>query len=66
MGNPTNVRSGDTFWAIDKETGKLCDRTGHCICTGVRGWAVWATDAEGNERVFLKHRFRFEVILEKV
>ena len=59
------IESGMTFWAIDKATGRIMDWTGHCICTSVVPWAVCATDSVGCERIFLRHKFWFEKILER-
>lgn len=57
------IAPGMTFWARDKITDKIADQTGHCICSSVVPWAVYATDSMGCERVFLRHKFRFERLL---
>lgn len=58
-----DIKQGDTFWAYTKEHNKRADQTGHCICTYVQPWAVYAADAENCERIFLRHKFRFEKVL---
>ena len=58
-----DIKSMETFWAYDKSTGKRADQTGHCICIGVQPWAIYAIDAAGCERVFPRHKFRFEKVL---
>lgn len=53
----------ETFWAIDTLTGKRADQTGPCVCTSTQPWAVYAIDTLCCERVFLRHKFRFEKVL---
>lgn len=53
----------DTFWAYTKEHNIRADQTGHCICTWTMPWTIYAIDVVGNERVFLRHKFRFEKVL---
>ena len=58
-----NIIAKAVFWAFDKATGKRADQTGICICIEEKPWAVYAVDAYGCDRVFLRHKFRFEVVI---
>lgn len=58
------IEVDDTFWAIDKHTDKIANRTGHCLCVYTEQWAVYAIDGLGNERIFHRHKFRFEQIIK--
>jgi len=53
---------GIAFWAFDKNTGKRADQTGYAICNEVKPWVIIATDMVGCPRIFLKRKFRFEVL----
>ena len=56
------IEPEDVFWAFDRDTGKRADHTGPCVCTEVSDWTVYAVDLSDCERVFLRYKFRFELI----